>query len=159
MKKLVLFLGVIAAAAVLAVPAALAKEIGSGSPVTPPTPAPVTAPCATVTSVSVLGKKVGGEPAFGFAVSGDYAVTSCSTLAETVVIHVNFSNWATGELLQSYDAETTPLLAGKGTKGLLHFGGLPQRTTFKVEIVVTDAATGALLASRWTTAGTPAAKV
>ena len=113
MKKLVLFLGVVAAAAVLAVPAALAKEIGSGGIVTPPTPAPVTTPCATVTSVSVLGKKAGGEPAFGFQVSGDYAVTSCSTLPETVVVHVNFSKWGTGELLQSYDAETTPLLAGK----------------------------------------------
>ena len=134
-----LFLGIVVAAAVLAVPAALAKEIASGGTVTPAAPAPVTIPCAAVTSVSLPGEKVGGEPAFGFAVSGDSAVTSCSTLPETVVVHVTYSNWATGELLQ--------------------FGGLPQRTTFKGEIVVTDAATGAVIASRWTTAGTPAAEV
>lgn len=159
MKKLALSLGVAAALSVLAVPGAFAKEITSGGPVTPPAPVPAATPCAAVTSITALGRKTTGEPAFGFEINGDYAVTSCSSIAETVVVHVTFSNWNTGTVLSSYDAETTPLAAGKGTKGLFHFGFLPQRSSYKIEVTVSDAATGDVLASRWTVAGTPAAKV
>lgn len=158
MKKLALLLGTAIAAAALLVPAAMAKEIGSGGTVTPPPPVAVAAPCAKVDSIALKATKMGAD-LFRFEATGDYAVSSCSTNAETVSITVTFREYFTGVVWSTYLDQTVTLLPGKNTRGLLGFYGLPGRTTFAADIVVTDAATGAVLATRTGAVGTPAPKV
>ena len=157
MKKLALTVAAVATAAALLVPAAFAKEIASGG--TPPPPPPTAAPCATVDSITVKGGKIGGDPGIGFDITGGYQVTNCSTSTTTLVIHVRWTKWSTGEVASDYDDQTATLGGAKNVRGTLGLYGLPGRTTYSVTVTATDAATGAVLASRTAFASTPTPKV
>ena len=115
-------------------------------------PAPVAAPCATLTSVTA---PVGYYSVWA-AVWNDFTLQSCSTGTESVTVEVTETNQATGSVDYSVVMPTT-LGAGQNLSYVLDNDFAPFSTTYLIGYVVRDSS-GAVLASASTTATTLAAR-
>ncbi|MFA5883601.1 MAG: hypothetical protein WDA60_07110 [Acidimicrobiia bacterium] len=115
-------------------------------------PAPVAAPCVTLTSVSAPV----GYYSIWAAVWNDFTLQSCSTGSESVTVEVTETNVATGSVDYSVVMPTT-LAASQNLSYVLDNDFAPFSTTYLVSYVVRDSS-GTVLASASTTATTPAAR-
>lgn len=112
-------------------------------------PAPIAAPCATLTAVSAPV----GYYSIWAAIWNTYTIQSCSTGSEAVTVQVQETNVATGSV--DYDI-TYPmsLVAGQNSGIVLDNDFAAYSTTYSVTFTVRDSS-GTVLSTGSTTATTP----
>lgn len=113
-------------------------------------PAPIAAPCVTLTSVTA---PVGYYSVWA-AVWNDFTLQSCSTGSESVTVQVTETNVSSGSV--DYNAVLpVSLLSGQNLSYILDNDFAPFNTTYRIDYTVRDSS-GNVLATASTTATTPA---